>query len=209
MSKAIDLTGQQFGRWTVVRREGRAKDGHTSWECRCACGTSRVVCGYALQRGRTQSCGCLAAELTSRRSKTHGAARHGRVTPEYHTWKGMRERCENTASKDYSRYGGRGIRVCDRWKDFENFLVDMGFRPPGKPTLDRIDGTQGYRPGNCRWATWLEQEQNRHNVIQIAWDGRTQCVAAWARERGMKYTTLMQRIKRGWSTERATMEPVR
>jgi len=121
-------------------------------------------------------------------------------TPTYKSWKYMWRRCRNPKYPDFHRYGGRGVSVCERWKSFANFLADMRERPEGK-TLDRINGNGNYEPSNCRWATLLEQNQNSAAAKQITINGRTQCIAAWAREAGLSHSTLARRIKIGWSDD--------
>ena len=162
-----DIAGQQFGRLTVLSldsiRQRPLKRRGTLWLCQCTCGAKCIVRGTHLQSGNSQSCGCmkreLARELASTQNTTHGHAR-GSISPTYSVWIGMRKRCQNKATNGYLRYGGRGISVCERWHKFENFLADMGERPPGR-TLDRINNDGNYEPGNCRWATLEEQNLNR------------------------------------------------
>ena len=148
-----DLSGQRFGKLIVLRPVGRDKGGRILWLCRCDCGNETVVLGGHLRSGHTRSCGCLPGMLR------HGACTNRHCTPEYQTWSGMRQRCQNPNSSGYQYYGGRGIKVCKRWQKFENFLIDMGKRPEGM-TLDRIDNDSGYYQKNCRWATFHEQRCN-------------------------------------------------
>lgn len=164
MRPVPSLVGSQFGRWTVIARHGSVglgKRAYHTWICRCSCATYRVMRGTALMQG-TKSCGCLARE-NAQQMVTHGHA--GRdAGPTYITWAAMIQRCTNESSPGFKNYGGRGITVCERWRNrFSAFLADMGERPPGL-TIDRIDNERGYEPSNCRWATKTQQSRNRRGV---------------------------------------------
>lgn len=160
-----DLTGQRFGRLLVIGRSivHNKNTKEIVWECQCDCGNTRSVRSYVLRKAGQVSCGCIIKENLSRIDNT----KHGMYnTRTYHTWEGMKQRCLNPNATRFTEYGAKGITVCERWKSFENFFEDMGYRPEGK-TLDRINPFGNYEPSNCRWATPYEQQHNqrRHRVV--------------------------------------------
>jgi hypothetical protein len=174
MGKLIDLTGQKFGRLSVLRRAPNLPNvSNSQWLCRCKCKRETVVSSNSLRRKLTRSCGCFAAECRINpklKSRLHGAARHGKRTPEYISWVAMSQRCSNPKRESYRNYGNRGITVCERWKGphgFQNFLADMGPRPRGR-TLERMEVNGNYEPGNCKWATAKEQANNRRQLKRAA-----------------------------------------
>ena len=161
-----DLTGRLFGRWTVMRRGTPVGEHPVRWLCRCDCGTERMVLGGTLRRGESHSCRCLSKELTIARQTKHGESVLSARTTEYTIWTKMIARCENQRDRGYPLYGGRGITVCDRWRDdFTVFLSDVGRRPSLRHSIDRYPDPHGnYEPSNIRWATSLQQGSNRRNV---------------------------------------------
>lgn len=192
---SYDLEGKVFGSLTAIRAVNHK--GFRSWLCECVCATTHTVHTRSLMSGKTTSCGCT---RRTRNGKSH--------TPTYQSWANMRKRCLNEKDRAYTNYGGRGIEVCDRWHDFENFLADMGERPTGL-TLERKDNGKGYEPSNCVWATRTEQNRNTRRSALYTYDGITMCEAEWAVFTGISRTTLQQRLRRGWSFERAITTPVR
>lgn len=194
-----DLTGQAFGRWTVLSEAARVS-GKIHWHCRCDCGNERAVQASDLRSGKSRSCA-----VCGKTSTVHGM--HG--TPEYIVWKRMRARCGNPATSEYGNYGGRGIRVCDSWHDFAMFFSDMGLRPSAKHTIERVDNALGYSKENCRWATRTEQNRNSRRNHLLTFNGTTRCIAEWAHITGIRPHTLLLRLRRGWSTDRALTTPVK
>lgn len=157
----LNLTGRKFGRLTVRNLSGVSKHGNAVWLCSCRCGNTLLVVSASLRNGNTRSCGCRQIELAT----THGHNNGGRKTGTYIRWQAMRDRCSNPNNSKYSYYGGRGIRVCKRWKSFQAFLKDMG-ECPRSLTLERVDNDKGYTPSNCVWATRKEQIANRRKPVK-------------------------------------------
>lgn len=189
------LPQSRYGRLTVI---GNAKGG---WLCRCDCGTEKVVRAQCLKSGATQSCGCYQRDVRQRPWK-HGMT----YKPIYRLWVSMVDRCTRQNVPNYPLYGGRGIRVCERWMTFENFYADMGDRPEGM-SLDRIDSDGNYEPSNCRWATAKQQANNVRRNVLLTHNGKTQSIGLWAAELGIGIQTIRTRINRGASPE-AALQPV-
>lgn len=146
---------------------------------------------------------------SSRFTAVHGHAKHGAKTLTYRAWEGMRKRCMNPRAKNYHRYGGRGITVCERWSSFENFLADMGIKP-ADGEIERKDNDGNYTPSNCCWATKKEQAQNRCTSIPLTYQGRTQTLMLWCDELGLAYMSIWYRLYRAkWSIERAFTTPIK
>lgn len=216
-----DLKGARFGRLLVIERSFEdTRHRAAKWLCICDCGKDTVQRADVLKIGHAQSCGCFgietAREMGLRQgplNKSHGHAgrrgRAGKDTPEYITWMGMKSRCLNVKNIHFGNYGGRGIQVCERWMSFENFLSDMGSRPPGH-TLDRIKSELNYEPGNCKWSTVTEQNRNRRDNRVIVFGGKSQPLAVWEEETGIGARTIQMRIdKLNWTVERALTTPAR
>jgi hypothetical protein len=191
-----NLVGQVFGRLTVL---GDFEAG--SWSCRCECGAVKRVARQSLRQGLTKSCGCIWKEGLGSHHRTHGET----GTREYCSWQAMKRRCLDPKNNRYPSHGGRGIKVCERWlASFENFLADMKGRPAGT-SLERIDNDGDYGPGNCRWATPIEQSSNTRSAKLETINGITDTHAGWARRAGISAATLCKRLKRGWSFEKALL----
>lgn len=193
-AKVINIQGQVFGEWKVI-----SPWVNNRWFCRCSCGVEKWVASGSLHTGRSKSCG----NGTHYSGETAANYRHGMVgTPVYRSWAAMKFRVLNPNSSRYHSHGGRGIKICDEWLEFENFYADMGDRPEGT-SLDRIDNDGDYTPENCRWATPIEQASNTKQSHQYTYNGITDTQAGWARRVGITPATLCKRLKRGWSLGRA------
>lgn len=198
----IDLAGQRFGRLVVLHRAPNKDNKHKRavWRCLCDCGTERSVTSNNLRGGITSSCGCLRLDAIT----THGMS----GAPGYGSWKAMLNRCTNPDSKDWPRYGGKGIEC--RFEGFEHFLSVIGPKPSSEYTVDRYPNQKGhYEPGNVRWATHEQQQRNKRNNRMVTHEGRTQCMAAWEQELGLPPGIVSKRLSHGWSVDRALTEPSR
>jgi len=197
-----NLLGRRFGRLTVTDYVADSK-----WQCVCDCGISVTVTSESLPSGHTKSCGCFSRDNTIARSTIHNHNRRGKRSPEYRAWAAMVRRCTNQKADNYERYGGKGVSVCDRWLDFQNFLADMGAKPTAKHSIDRIDSSGNYEPENCRWATASQQCRNKRNNKFVTYNGETLCVTDWERKLGLTRSTIQSRLRSGWSIEEALTTP--
>jgi hypothetical protein len=187
------LCGSRFGLLLVkAELEPIAKSGYRKarvYLCQCDCGASKPIRQDDLRSGRTVSCGCFKRSITKARHITHGDT----ASAEYTAWANMRARCHNPKSSYYYCYGGRGIKVCERWNSYEQFLQDMGRKPSSAHSLDRIDVDGDYGPGNCRWATVKEQASNKRSTVRFIYDGRSWTLAEVARSTGISIHTIYSR----------------
>lgn len=204
MKEYQDLTGKRFGRLIVLQRAQNlvSKSGrnYIRWMCQCNCGNICTVLGDNLKYGRTLSCGCYKKEHLSSLKSTHGQT-DSRL---YGVWQSMKARCYNAHSTHYDRYGGRGISLCDEWKNsfqtFSDWATQNGYRDG--LSIERIDNDGDYTPDNCRWATMKEQANNRESNVRIAYRGEEHTATEWAAIVHISAKTLFSRIYAGWSVER-------
>jgi len=202
MPKLDDLIGMQFGRLTVMMRDCSAR-GRTKWFCRCECGNTVSVYAYSLKNGNTKSCGCLQRKVASTMKTIHGSSSNSRL---YSIWLNMKNRCTNTNHRDYHRYGGRGISVCQEWThsfiSFRDWSISNGY--DDTKTIDRIDNNQNYTPSNCRWTTPAVQANNKRNNHLLEYNGETRTISEWAKELNVRPGVIFDRINRlGWTIEDA------
>lgn len=200
MSKVIDLTGEKYGRLTVVEFSHRDKNRRYYWSCKCDCGNIVIVSGNNLKSGNTKSCGCLNTLKRIQRKKTHGM--YG--TRIYRIWNGMIMRCTNQNIPIYNNYGARGISVCNEWRKFNNFYkwaINNGYSDD--LTIDRINNNGNYEPSNCRWVDYIEQANNTRRNLYIEYHGETKTLAQWSRILGFSYDLVKGRLYAGWSFEKA------
>lgn len=193
-------SGDRFGRLTVIERAGASSKGYALWKCKCDCGNEKIVQSRYLREGGTRSCGCYSREVHSALCTKHGK-RHTRL---YQVHRAMLQRCTNPNAHEYENYGGRGIKVCDEWKDFltfEKWAIENGYeeKARGKCTLDRIDTNKGYEPSNCRFVDMKHQQRNRRNNVTITYNGETHCLSEWAEILGVPPVTLSWRNRHGWT----------
>jgi hypothetical protein len=191
--RKIELIGKRYDRLVVTTEGPESPSGARRVYCDCDCGKTRcLVCASELRRGRKKSCGCISARIK------HGHAARGLKTRLYFSWRAMFRRCDDTENKDY-----RHVEICERWRSFENFANDMGDRPFPGATLDRIDNSLGYFPGNVRWADRHTQSRNRTDNVFAEWDGRRLCLADWADSLGVSRGTMTYRYRK-WGVDART-----
>jgi|ERR1035437_3543912 hypothetical protein len=214
MKKKEIKKGFRYGKLTVVREVGSyiSPKGKKMRKilCLCDCGVEKDFLLDNLKKvGHTTSCGCVRTKRITGFIKNGGHYKKHNMcgTPEYKTWNNMKDRCQNIKSFNYKRYGAKGITVCDEWNNFENFYKDMGPRSEGT-SLDRIDSKGNYEPGNCRWATVFEQNNNLSSNRILEYKDKKQSTAMWARDLNLNVNTLRQRLFTGWSVEKALSTPV-
>ncbi len=199
---AEDLTDKTFNYLTArfpVGRKGRS----FIWRCNCKCGQISDVASASLKSGGIKSCGCYNIEQLKKRLTTHGLTKH----PLYHIWNGIIDRCTNKNSKDYYKYGARGITVCESWIDINVFVRDMGQRPTKQHSIDRIDNNGPYSKENCRWATKSEQNYNKRDTVYLEYQGQKHTIKEWSEITGLSVGIIRSRRCLKWSDERILSTP--
>lgn len=196
--------GDKFNNLTVIERNGHSSFS-IAWRCRCDCGKERTVTSTRLKDGIVTSCGCNKEKIIKSLT-THGLSK----TRIYHCWQTMKNRCTRESNRFYKNYGGRGIKVCDRWlESFENFYEDMASTYMDHLELDRIDVNKNYEPNNCRWITHKQQQRNKRTNHLFTNNGITKTIIEWAEETGLNPNTIIYRIRRNCPTEKVLNKPVR
>lgn len=204
MSRFIDLTGNVFGKLTVVGRTGYNKHKQIVWKCECKCGKTVNIVGYRLRYNETKSCGCLKRQTLTTHNLTN--------TRIYNTWWNIKRRCYNKNNKHYKNYGGRGIKVCDEWLDketgfmnFYNWAMKNGYSDD--LSIDRINVHGNYEPNNCRWVDNVTQQNNRRTNRYISYKGEIRTLTQWSRLKGIPKSTLYKRLfVLKWSIDKALGE---
>ena len=200
MGKLKDLTGQRFGKLVVVERAENDSRGNVQWLCQCECGNKKVIRGYQLTNNKTKSCGCIRGY-----NGKHNLSNHRT----YKIWVNMKSRCYKKIAVNYNRYGGRGIKVCDEWQEFQpfyNWAINNGYRDD--LTLDRIDVNGNYEPNNCRWLSVKEQNRNTRANRLITYKGETHCVAEWSEILGINVKLIYDRLRKNWTIEEVFETPL-
>ncbi len=188
--RRLELSGQKFWFWTVISFSNVSNNGHSQWNCVCVCGKEQVVTGWNLKAGYSKSCGCKTSELIVNSITTHGMAK----TPLHSVWLGIKNRCTNKNSASYKNYGGRGIKVCDRWlSSFENFYEDMSATYKTGLTIERKDVNKDYCKDNCIWIPRKEQSRNRTNTIWVNTSKGMMTVTEAAKEAGVSWFCMYNR----------------
>lgn len=195
-----DFVGQKYGRLTILREGSSVRYDKTTMRkvwCMCDCGTEKEIDFNSIRCGRSTSCGCFNREHAKRIHTKHGKAmlETGVRHPDYCIWMKMKSRCLNPNDKSYKNYGGRGITVCDRWKNsFENFISDMGWRPNKNYSIERIDYNGNYCPENCKWIHKSEQTKNTRRVKLIEYNGTMHCLSDLCKMLNLPYATMRHRV---------------
>ena len=203
----IEMVGKQFGRLLVISENGKTKDNHIKWLCKCECGNYTTIDGRDLRKGSTKSCGCLLSEKVTERIVKLNTSHGDSNTRLYSIWCGMLDRCRRSKNAHYKDYGGRGIKVCKEWQEYPKFkkwAIDNGYSD--NLSIDRINVNGNYEPLNCRWVTMKIQSINKRTSHKITYNGSTLTVTEWNNKMGYKKGLIADRLSKGWNIERAINE---
>jgi hypothetical protein len=198
--RSINITNKKYNKLTAIRLHQSLKITNKSrqyWLFKCDCGKEKIICKDLVKRGQIKSCGCI----KGLNKVKHGFAKKSKKSRIYNIWCSMRQRCNNRNNAKYSSYGGRGIKVCEKWNSFENFLEDMGEPTTSKHSIDRIDNDGNYKPLNCRWATSHQQANNTRNNIIIKYNGEEKTLSEWCLDKNIIYSKALYRLNNGYSVE--------
>ena len=202
-----DITNQKFGKLTVIKRGENTPKGLATWICQCDCGNIVNVRGSDLRKGHTKSCGCASRNFFAKVIFKHGFC----GTRLHKIWWNIQDRCYNPKVPNYYLYGGRGVKMCQEWLDdfldFRNWAMANGY--DDTLTIDRIDVNGNYEPSNCRWITYKAQNRNKRTNRIIKYDNKEMCLSDWAKELNVDRKTLSDRLKKGWSIQKAFSTPVK
>lgn len=185
-----DMTGQRFGKLTVIELAEKDKRGECKWLCKCDCGNTKIVYGYHLRKGHTVSCGCV--------MRTQHITHHESKTRLYRIWQKVRNRCDNPRCDKYEYYGGRGITYCSEWNNYEVFrkwALENGYKD--NLTIERIDVNRNYEPSNCTWIPQTEQLKNTRRTIRLTWNGETHTIREWSQILGKSYKSCLYQYHKG------------
>lgn len=204
MGVRLNISGKRFNSLTAIKDVGKTSQGVYNWLCKCDCGKEKIIRVSKLTSNETKSCGCLLSISIKSRATKHGHCGRGELSGEYETWKNLKSRCGNPNNPRYHNYGGRGIKVCERWKNsFSNFYSDMGNKPSKKHSIDRIDTNGDYTPYNCRWATTTEQARNRTSNVYLDYKGGVVILKDVAAIEGVCSVNLRYHLNKGKSVSEA------
>lgn len=193
MPSRLNLVGETYGQLVVLEFAG-IKWGKTMWKCLCSCGTYKVICSRPLRSGETKSCGCLVSKLTIEKNFKHGCSTRTFRSKTYKIWCGVIARCTIPSATGYADYGARGISVCSEWRDYRNFLKDMGDCPAGH-SIERRDSNKNYCPENCFWLPRQKQNHNKRNTLYLTLNGVKKRVMEWSKELKVPYMSLYWKAK--------------
>lgn len=203
-----NLSGKRFGRLVVIDEAPKGIRNKVRWQCLCDCGNEVVTYADNLRSGHTSSCGCLSRDISRKMLTTHGKAGRGNTHPLFRVWMAIKNRCYNQNSTAYKDYGGRGIKLCKEWQEFQPFYewaMKNGYKTGLE--IDRTDNDSGYCPENCRFITAKQNNRNKRNNRYITIDGETKTLSAWSELYNLNHTTILHRLRDGWKDKELLVPP--